>query len=109
MNTGDVFQIALDGFPREEGTVPQGMISETAKTDDGKTVLRLSGGDRDAVSSERTEGYSIRVPDCVEAAASGRSVRVTLKRALGARGRNGGILACLLHQPRTYRPDQLES
>lgn len=97
-HVGAVFQIALDGSPREQVIVPQGMLAEPAKTADGTTVLHLSGGDCTAASAGRTGGFSIRVPDSIEAAASGERVRINGERTLGARGWAGGILACLLHQ-----------
>jgi hypothetical protein len=80
LNDAAVFEIVLDGSPREEAVVPQGTLAEPAKTADGKTVLRLSGGDRadPPTAAGRTGGYSIRVPDNVEAAASGKRVRVTV-------------------------------
>ena len=82
---GAVFQIALDGSPREQMIVAQGMLAEQVKTGDGKTVLHLSGGDRNAASAGRTGGFSIRVPDSIEAAASGERVQVTVN-ARSARG-----------------------
>ena len=84
-HVGAVFQIALDGSPREQVIVPQGMLAEPAKTADGTTVLHLSGGDCTAASAGRTGGFSIRVPDSIEAAASGERVRVTVN-ARSARG-----------------------
>jgi hypothetical protein len=84
-HVGAVFQIALDGSPCEQVIVAQGMLAEPAKTGDGKTVLHLSGGDRNATSAGRTGGFSIRVPDSIEAAASGERVRVTVN-ARSARG-----------------------
>ena len=74
-HAGAVFQIVLDGSPREQMIVPQGMLAEPAKTADGKTVLHLSGGGLNAASAGRTGGFSIRVPDSIETAASGKRVR----------------------------------
>src|SRR5208337_2273271 len=45
-------------------------------TTDGRVVLRLAGGDAGAPSNGPTGGYSIRVPDELERAASGRPIRV---------------------------------
>jgi hypothetical protein len=42
----------------------------------GTKVLRLSRGRPDAVSAGPTGGFSIRVPDAIEAAASGNRIRV---------------------------------
>jgi hypothetical protein len=54
------------------------MPAEPVSTSDGKTVLHLSGGDTAAPSGGRTGGFSIRVPDSLEAAASGKRIRVTV-------------------------------
>jgi hypothetical protein len=43
---------------------------------DGWTVLRLAGGEPAARPGGLTEGYSIRVPDAFELAASGKRVRI---------------------------------
>jgi hypothetical protein len=61
------------------------MVAEPVQTTDGETVLHLSGGDQAALSHGRTGGFSIRVPDSLEAAASGKRVRVTVS-ARAARG-----------------------
>jgi hypothetical protein len=88
LNEGAIFEIVLNGSPREEAVVPQGTLAEPANTADGNTVLRLSGGHRTDLptAAGRTGGYSIRVPDSLEAAASGKRVRVTVN-ARAARGR----------------------
>ena len=61
---------------------PEGLLVEA-----GETALALSGGVgvSDASASGRTNGASLGLPNAVEAAASGRAVRVTLSaRAPGA-------------------------
>lgn len=44
----------------------------------GGRCLRLGNGKADAFSQGSTEGYGIRLPDALEAAASGRKVRVSV-------------------------------
>jgi hypothetical protein len=83
---GSVFQIDLDGSPRSNVVVPPGMLAESTKAIDDKMVLSLSGGNpATAQPGGITGGYSVRVPDSIEAAASGNRVRVSVR----ARAANG--------------------
>jgi hypothetical protein len=61
------------------------MLAEPARMADGKMVLCLSGGNPVAGSGGRTGGLSIRVPDGIEAAASGKRVRVTVNACAAGR------------------------
>ena len=73
-----VFEMALDGSHRDKIMVPADMSATSAKTAEGKRVLRLCGGDAAARAHGRTGGFSICLPDGIEAAASGKRVRVTV-------------------------------
>jgi hypothetical protein len=77
-NERNLFQMVLDGSPREEVFVPGGMIARSSRIADGKTVLHLSGGDAAAAPIGHTGGLSIRLPDSMEVAASGKRVRVSV-------------------------------
>jgi CBS-domain-containing membrane protein len=70
--------------------VPNGMIF-SHHTDDntGTAYISLAGGKSDAVANGPTGGYSIRLPDTLETAASGRrvAVKVVARAAGGARSR----------------------
>jgi hypothetical protein len=81
-----IFDIVLNGSAREGLGFPPWMLVEPAKTVDGKTVLRLSRSHLadPPQSAGSTWGYRIRLPDSIEAAASGKRVRVTVNaRAVG--------------------------
>jgi hypothetical protein len=76
------------------GSVPfqigAGVICSNHRDEDAASgYIRLANGKAEAASSWTTEGYSVRVPDSVEAAASGRvvSVSVVARAAACARSR----------------------
>lgn len=60
-------------LPHVDALVPPGMTARQT----GKGVL-LAGASPDALSSGVPGGYSIQVPNAIEAAASGKRVRVTV-------------------------------
>jgi hypothetical protein len=79
-NDDTIFHVVFDVVPDTIAVVPKGLAATPIETADGKVVLHLSGaivGQAD--SSGRTNGFSIRVPDSFEAAASGKRVRVTAR------------------------------
>ncbi|WP_424361842.1 hypothetical protein [Methylocystis parvus] len=58
--------------------VPRAIVAFKGQTPNGLPYLRLSNGDADAHSWGTTGGYSIRLPDAVEARASGRRIVVKI-------------------------------
>ena len=72
-----IFSPAADTVARNTHSRHVGHCS-TIVDQNGRTVLRLSGGANDAPSNGVTGGYSIRVPDAFERAASGRNIRITV-------------------------------
>lgn len=80
VNDETVFRLAFDVIQAKITVVPKGLTAEPVKTEDGTTVVYLSGvrAKEKPESGGRTDGFSIRVPDSFEAAASGNRVRVTV-------------------------------
>jgi hypothetical protein len=64
--------------------VPGSMEASLVTTGDGRIVLRLANGDPKAHSAGPTGGYSIRVSDQTELAASGKPVRVLVVARVAA-------------------------
>jgi CBS domain-containing protein len=70
--------------------IPAGMVcSNFTDENTGTEYISLANGKSDAASNGPTAGYSIRLPDTLEAAASGRSVSVNIvaRAADGAQSR----------------------
>jgi hypothetical protein len=89
-----IAQSAAYFHPFEIGSVPfripAGMIcSNYTDEETGTGYISLANGKTDAASTGATEGYGIRLPDTIEAAASGRrvSVNVVARAAGGAQSR----------------------
>lgn len=80
---GSIFLYAFESST--ESTIPAGMVcSSYAKADGEPGYIRLANGDPAAVSMGSTGGYSICLPDEVEAAASGHHVVIRIiARAAG--------------------------
>lgn len=76
--SGREFCIALDGSPIRGGSSGERMVVKTVDAGLGKKVLKLSGGNPDALAAGRTGGYSVPVPRATEVAASGARVRVSV-------------------------------
>lgn len=63
----------------ERSTSPKGMGCEShSRTSSDAGYVKLSNGDPDATPGGITGGYSIRLPDEIEAAASGHSITVSI-------------------------------
>jgi len=62
----------------EPFAVPPSIVALKGQTPVGLPYLRLSNGDADAHSWGTTGGYSIRLPDAVEARASGRRIVIKI-------------------------------
>ena len=71
--------VFLPGF-EETGTYPAVLArcELTMPANEDRTVLSLAGAAPDAQAGGATEGYSIRLPDTFEAAASGKNVRIVV-------------------------------
>jgi len=83
---GAAYAQAFDGAFKPY-QIPAGMICLShADAATGLAYLRLAEGRADAPSMNQTGGYSVRLPDSIEAAASGRRVAISvIARAAGAR------------------------
>ena len=97
-HAGAVFQIVLDGSPREQMIVPQGMLAEPAKNgrrQDGPAPV----GRRSQCSVGRSHGR-LQHPRARQHRNCGEwKARASHGEcALSARGRAGRILACIFHQ-----------
>lgn len=57
---------------------PSSVTCSVIAEDSGDSFLRLAGGSTAARSSGRTDGFSLQVPDEVEAMASGQSIRLRI-------------------------------
>lgn len=62
----------------EPFAIPPAIVALKGETPNGLPYLRLSNGDADAPSWGATGGYSIRLPDAVEARASGRRIVIKI-------------------------------
>jgi len=69
------YEVKFGGALGGDIVIPAEITAQNVSSQ-GKAAVRIAGGAPDATPSGRTAGFSVRVPDELEASASGRRVRV---------------------------------